>query len=554
MAGDAQVTMSADQPDLRVIVVGRTGLESSLRRDAGIELVRARTTLQAIGELSDPADGPVGRDSVVLIAPDAHAGQDARRFITAVRLVDPSARVLLVAGAHMRASLQSEAAVYDGVIDPDSSAPLIREVLKAARTRPVSLWTATEQTAATPPTASGVLQTENATPFLQPNRAVPKTSQASQTNQVRAALGAAAEEAAAVQAAAAADAEMAIGPDADLGASNIAPAAPATFHSFAGSTTAKPSDVDLSLDTALVQAALVGREVLTPAMQVLRARLALAGTPAVMAEQVVFVPQEAGEPAAGVRAEVRHRDRLFGWLTGPPGMPMVVLPVLQNQGDWLACWMALAYQQAELRRAALVDDLTGAWNRRYFERFLAAAIERAQIHRHSLSILLFDVDNFKFFNDKYGHGAGDDILRETVRLLKSVIRSGDRVCRIGGDEFAVVFYEPSGPRESGSRPLEGASHIAARFQKQIAEARFPKLGPMAPGRLTVSGGLATYPWDGRTVEELVAHADHLAIDAKRKGKDKITFGPDAVAGGEKGTAGGNGGGEKNGGVEGPGAG
>lgn len=520
MARDAQVATSADQPDLRVIVVGRTGLESSLRRDAGIELVRARTTLQAIGELSDPADGPVGRDSVVLIAPDAHAGQDARRFITAVRLVDPSARVLLVAGPHMQASLQTEVAVYDGVIDPDSTAPVIREVLKAARTKPVRL-------------ASAALP-DNGSALPELTQTVAGVDQASAAFSEAAAAVASA----AAQAAAEADSKTAIGPDADFGASNIVPAAPATFHSFAGSTTAKPSDVDLSLDTALVQAALVGREVLAPAMQVLRARLAIAGTPAVMAEQVVFVPQEAGEPAAGVRAEVRHRDRLFGWLTGPLGMPMVVLPVLQNQGDWLACWMALAHQQAELRRAALVDDLTGAWNRRYFERFLAAAIERAQIHRHSLSILLFDVDNFKFFNDKFGHGAGDDILKETVRLLKSVIRSGDRVCRIGGDEFAVVFYEPSGPRESGSRPLDGVTNIAARFQKQIAEARFPKLGPKAPGRLTVSGGLATYPWDGRTVEELVAHADRLAMDAKRKGKDKITFGPEGADVETKGSAGG----------------
>ena len=174
-----------------------------------------------------------------------------------------------------------------------------------------------------------------------------------------------------------------------------------------------------------------------------------------------------------------------------------------------------------------MDDLTGAWNRRYFERFLQAAVERAQGQRHTLSVLVIDIDNFKYFNDRFGHAAGDEILKETVRLLKSVIRSGDRVCRIGGDELAVVFYEPSGPRESGSKPLESIEQITARFQKQIAEARFPKLGPQAPGKLTVSGGLATYPWDGRTVAELVAHADDLAMSTKRAGKNKITFGPHA---------------------------
>jgi diguanylate cyclase (GGDEF)-like protein len=285
--------------------------------------------------------------------------------------------------------------------------------------------------------------------------------------------------------------------------------------------------VDVSLDTALVQAALVGRDVLAPAMQVLRAHLGNSGLGAQAAEHVVFVPAEAGEPTGGVRAEVRHRERIFGWLAGPLTLPVLLLPVLQNQADWLACWLALSHQQLELRRAALVDDLTGAWNRRYFERFLQAAIERAQGQRHTLSVLVIDIDNFKYFNDRFGHAAGDEILKETVRLLKSVIRSGDRVCRIGGDELAVVFYEPSGPRESGSKPLESIEQITARFQKQIAEARFPKLGPQAPGKLTVSGGLATYPWDGRTVAELVAHADDLAMSTKRAGKNKITFGPHA---------------------------
>ena len=231
VARDAQVAMSADQPDLRVIVVGRTGLESSLRRDAGIELVRARTTLQAIGELSDPADGPVGRDSVVLIAPDAHAGQDARRFITAVRLVDPSARVLLVAGQHMQASLQSETAVYDGVIDPDSTATVIREMLKAARTRPVRVANAAEPASTAATTVAAM--PENAPPLPEPKQI------ATAPNQVRVALGAAAEAVASAdaQASAAADARTAIGPDADFEESDIVPAAPATFHSFAGSTT-----------------------------------------------------------------------------------------------------------------------------------------------------------------------------------------------------------------------------------------------------------------------------------------------------------------------------
>jgi diguanylate cyclase (GGDEF)-like protein len=173
----------------------------------------------------------------------------------------------------------------------------------------------------------------------------------------------------------------------------------------------------------------------------------------------------------------------------------------------------------------MVDDLTGAFNRRYFDRFMAAALAQAKRDRHALTLMVFDLDDFKSYNDRWGHPAGDDILRETVRLLRSVIRPSDRVCRIGGDEFAVVFYEPTGPRDPGSRPPDDPHRIAQRFQQQIREHRFPKLGGCAPGSLTVSAGIATYPWDGRTPAELVLRADQLALESKRAGKNAITMGP-----------------------------
>jgi two-component system, cell cycle response regulator len=169
--------------------------------------------------------------------------------------------------------------------------------------------------------------------------------------------------------------------------------------------------------------------------------------------------------------------------------------------------------------------LTGAYNRRAFNGFMNQAIEHAQKSRQVITLMVFDIDDFKTFNDRYGHPAGDQILRETVRLLRSVIRPGDRVCRIGGDEFAVIFYDAAGPRDPGSRPPEDVSTIAQRFQQQIREHRFPKLGESAPGTLTVSGGISTYPWDGRNVDELVQHADKLALDAKRAGKNAIAIGP-----------------------------
>lgn len=519
------VSQPTDHPEVRMILVGRTDLEASLRRDLRIELVRVRTTLQAIGELSDPREGPSARESIVLVSADSHPGSDARRFITAVRLVDPAARVLLV----ISPEVAIDARAYDGVLDPSLSSEAVREVLRRLPA-PQSSFERLDRAArpvagdaAEGTTASTSLKSAHASPqpagTPTPNRPLPLAPADGGAHNPPSAritgpytIGTADD-----------DSDTLSG----FGLPGQA-ALPVTTGQTAADVIAAASNLgqDLSLEMALVQAALLGRDVLDLAMQVLRLRFALAGAGQLLAEQVVFVAFDAGEPAAAaVRAEVRHRDRIFGWLVGPLGVPVVVLPVLQSQADWLACWLAMAHQHAELRRAALVDDLTGAWNRRYFERFLAQAIDRAQTQRHTLSVLVFDIDNFKFYNDKYGHAAGDDILKEAVRLLQSVIRTSDRVCRIGGDEFAVVFYEPAGPREQGSRPPETISIITDRFQKQIAEARFPKLGLAAPGRLTVSGGLSTYPWDGRGVDELLEVADARAMQAKRTGKGRITLGP-----------------------------
>ena len=114
-----------------------------------------------------------------------------------------------------------------------------------------------------------------------------------------------------------------------------------------------------------------------------------------------------------------------------------------------------------------------------------------------------------------------------VRLLGSVIREGDHVGRLGGDEFAVLFSDFTGPRTPGSRHPDTVEVLANRFQKQIKDLRFPELGLEAPGRLSISGGLATFPWDGDEVASLIKMADHRAIESKRRGKNCLTFGPDS---------------------------
>lgn len=267
-------------------------------------------------------------------------------------------------------------------------------------------------------------------------------------------------------------------------------------------------------DAGVVRAMLAGGAVLESCIDILRQSFS-------DPELAYYEADRAPSPAPPRRAvRVSHRGKTFGWLTGHADAAS-----LEQAAEWLACWLALHEQREQLRREAFTDPLTGVFNRRHFDRYLPSALDHARQRRHELSLLLFDIDNFKRFNDRHGHPAGDEILREAVRLLRSVIRPADRVCRVGGDEFAVIFYEPDGPRNPGARRTLTISQIIERFQEQIRQQRFPLLGADAPGVLTISGGLATFPWDALTADELIQRADELALESKRLGKNRVTFGP-----------------------------
>ncbi len=276
---------------------------------------------------------------------------------------------------------------------------------------------------------------------------------------------------------------------------------------------AKPRHTELPDDAKLVRAILSGRPIQQACMEQLRHRTQ---NPDLRLESNADL-----QPGLNA-APVTHRGFTLGHLVDPSGR--CPLQQLKIEALWLAHWLALAEQQRQLREAAFTDALTGAWNRRYFDRYLETCLRSASRNRQQVTILLFDVDDFKRFNDQHGHATGDEILKATVRLLKTCIRPEDRVCRIGGDEFAVVFYEPDGPRETGSNQPTSIFDIARRFQKRVQTEEFRLLGCDSPGPLAISGGLATYPWDGRTPAELLASADRLLIESKEAGKNAIRYG------------------------------
>jgi diguanylate cyclase (GGDEF)-like protein len=183
-----------------------------------------------------------------------------------------------------------------------------------------------------------------------------------------------------------------------------------------------------------------------------------------------------------------------------------------------------------LEELATTDDLTGLKNRRYMLEFARQILQHAEASHGRVTLLLFDIDNFKHYNDVYGHVVGDEILREAAILVRRCCRPHDVIGRIGGDEFAVIFwddpYRPAGDvaqdRRSTARahPTEAIS-VAKRFRKEFGNADLQFLGPRGEGVLTISGGLASFPRDGATVEQLFERADQALLDAKRRGKNRI---------------------------------
>jgi diguanylate cyclase (GGDEF)-like protein len=180
-----------------------------------------------------------------------------------------------------------------------------------------------------------------------------------------------------------------------------------------------------------------------------------------------------------------------------------------------------AQRTQTLHRLAVTDHLTGAYNRRYFYHVTDRVLARAQQTKGRVMLLLYDIDDFKHYNETYGHAAGDEILRETATLMRQTTRSHDVVARIGGDEFAVLFWDQERPRVPNSRPIQAVYELSERFRRAVTQHQFKSLGPEAQGALTISGGLASFPKDGVTRIELMRSADRALREAKRAGKNSI---------------------------------
>ena len=232
-------------------------------------------------------------------------------------------------------------------------------------------------------------------------------------------------------------------------------------------------------------------------------------------------PVYAGQQQAGV-LDVRTRGDID---------PAVAGAALSRLAALFAKLAFVQNRHNSLQKAAITDDLTGLYNARYFRLILNKILDTARKVHFPVTLLLFDIDDFKKYNDQYGHGVGDEILRQTAALMRRCTREHDYVCRIGGDEFAVVFWDKEGPRKPKDaksagphRPPQTPEQIFHRFQRLIEDEKFPVLGTSGKGVLGISAGMAVYPYEAQDAAGLIQEADNrLMHGAKKRGKNSLVI-------------------------------
>lgn len=168
----------------------------------------------------------------------------------------------------------------------------------------------------------------------------------------------------------------------------------------------------------------------------------------------------------------------------------------------------------ELKKLTITDALTGLLNRRYLYERLKDEVARSERYGHNFSLLMLDLDGFKYCNDTFGHLIGDNILKDIAEALLNTVRSMDIVARYGGDEFIIILPETAEPL---------AIDIADRLRSNVSKKAVLPLDPACTGphSLTTSIGVVCYPEHGNTIELLLENVDKALYRAKNKGKNRL---------------------------------
>ncbi|MBF0543712.1 MAG: diguanylate cyclase [Candidatus Riflebacteria bacterium] len=181
----------------------------------------------------------------------------------------------------------------------------------------------------------------------------------------------------------------------------------------------------------------------------------------------------------------------------------------------LASQAVIAFENARLYSLAITDSITKLYIHRYFQIRLEEEVRRSRRYNSTLTLLMIDIDHFKEINDTYGHQQGDMILREISHILRRNIRSTDIAARYGGEEFVIILPETT---------QADARIVAERIRKDVAKHEFPSLAQgQLPVHVTISIGVAGFPINATSKDELIQKADSSMYQAKGAGRNKVVL-------------------------------
>ncbi len=206
---------------------------------------------------------------------------------------------------------------------------------------------------------------------------------------------------------------------------------------------------------------------------------------------------------------VEHSQHLETTMNRKVGFRVAMLDYLLNINPKMKCPKFIEFSDYQnIVSLSFIDNLTGVFNRNYFDNSFNKELHRAKRYQQPFSVVMLDLDDFKLVNDTYGHPVGDSVLKEFAYLLKNLLREEDIAARYGGEEFVVMLPQTD---------VAGSKIFAERLLQETLAHTFPENIP-----LSFSAGIATYPIHGDSKKDLIEIADKSLYTSKSKGKKCVS--------------------------------